>query len=93
MPNESEWQHVIDLSDIFSDSTMGYTARRDEITRRIRMHWFYLGAKVFEDERGGLVELVDAMAAAEDAAAFDPLWEQFYDWCDEHRVQVKVVPE
>lgn len=72
---------------------MGYEARRDEITRRIRMRWFYLGAKVFENEEGGLVELVNDMAAAETPDEFDDLWNRFYDWCDEHRVLVKVIPE
>ena len=88
---ESPWKHLLDLSNIFADSTMGYTARRDEITRRIRMSWFYLATKATDDQI--LLPLVDEMAAAETDADFDPLWDRFYDWCDEHRVQVKVVPD
>lgn len=87
-----DWNHLLDLSNIFADSTMGYEARRDEITRRIRMSWFYLAAKASEGE-GGVVQLVDSMAEATSADLFDALWDRFYDWCDEHRVLVKVLPE
>lgn len=92
MPEEHEWHHLLDLSNIFADSTMGYVARRDEITRRIRMSWFYLAAKATEGE-GGLVALVHEMSEAEQHEEFDVLWDRFYDWCDTHRVLVKVVPD
>lgn len=91
MTEESPWKHLLDLSNIFADSTMGYTARRDEITRRIRMSWFYLATKATDDEI--LVPLVDRMASAETADDFEPLWDQFYDWCDANRVLVKTVPD
>lgn len=80
----SKWNHSLPLVDIFHDETMAFVDKRSAIVERIRESSFYTG----EDLDWELDEIVMALDEAEDEDDFNMVWDEFYDWCDAHRVWV-----
>jgi hypothetical protein len=81
----NRWNHRLHLGDIFHNDDLTFEAKRDEIVRRIKAaRWYREGGYTIES-------IVEELAAAEDAAAFDDAWGLFYDWCDGERVWVETI--
>lgn len=81
----TEWTYRLDLKNVFHDESLTFVERRDEIVKRIRTSDFY-DAEAGDDL--DLDSIVDWLSNAEDVAAFDEFWTDFYDWCDDNRVWV-----
>lgn len=76
------WRHILDVKDIWEDENLPFEDLRDGIVKRIRE------ADFFNDD---LTDVVDDLEYSETESEFDSAWNDFYDWCDDHRVWVKAL--
>lgn len=81
-PSMVTWAHTLNLADVFHNDNLTFRERRDAIAHRIqRAGWFN-----YSDM--DLMDVVDFLADATDAAEFDEAWVMFYDWADSARIWV-----
>jgi len=81
------WDRKVNLAGIFHNDTMTFTERRDAIVRVLRAS-AWLKERADRDACGGLGEIVDNLADAEDAEEFDGWWDELYDEADYDRVWI-----
>lgn len=76
------WAHTLNLADVFHNDNLTFRERRDAIAHRVqRAPWF-------DYSDMDLMDIVDFLADATDAAEFDEAWAMFYDWADSARIWV-----
>ncbi|WP_329521081.1 hypothetical protein [Spirillospora sp. NBC_01491] len=81
------WDRKINLADVFHNEAMTFEQRRDAIVRTLRAsRWVKEHSE--QDAFGGLVEVVDNLAAAEDIGEFDGWLDELYDHADNDRVWI-----
>ena len=71
-----QWDHKLDVSDIFHNDDLTLEEKRDHIVARIK------AAPFFDPDDLELDELVDELGQVDDTGYFDQVWNAFYDWCD-----------
>lgn len=78
----ARWDYVLNLKDVFHNEEMEFEQRRDEIVKRMK------ALLIDPDLEAWLHELADYVAESEDEDHFNYVWDDFYDWADDHRVWV-----
>lgn len=81
------WDRKINLSGVFHNDTMTFTERRDAIVRILRAS-AWMKQRAEQDAFGGLAEILDNLAEAEDTEEFDGWWDELYDEADYDRVWI-----
>ena len=79
------WDHEVDLSDVFRNADLEFTARRDVIVERISEHAWFAG----RDDFDLLVHAVRLLTKAKDFGDFNRAWELVYDEADADRVWIR----
>lgn len=87
----TNWKAKLKLGDVFHSETMPFADRRDAIVARIRSAGWYKRAAADEDDGYEIQDIVDELAEAETADAFDDVWSEFYDYADRERIWVETV--
>lgn len=81
------WGRRIDVSDLFHNTALTFTQRRDAIVTRLKNTGWYIQADVAEFD--GVYDTVHELANAEDAEEFNGWWDELYDLADIDRVYIK----
>ncbi len=81
----AQWRYTLHLEDTFYNDALSYEEARNIIVDRIRSSKFYDAT----DEK--LMDVIDGLSEADNVTMFDYYWDDFYDWCDEERVWVKLL--
>ena len=68
------WDHHVDLADVFHHTGMTYEERRDAICQRLEQ------LKITDSE---FFEAVEELRHAEDTDEFDYVFATIYDWADD----------
>lgn len=77
-----KWSHTLDLKDVWNVEDWVFEQLRDQVVKRIKASPWY------DEDDYQLEYIVSGLSTTEDVEEFDGFWDQFYDWCDFHRVWV-----
>jgi hypothetical protein len=78
------WRWHICVTDLLGNEDMPFEQRRDGIVARFRASEVYA---VFPN--GTLASTLDDLAATADPDEFDDVWDEVYDWADDHALWIE----
>jgi hypothetical protein len=81
------WHRKINLSGVFHNNDLTFEQRRDAIVQILRAT-AWMKERAERDACGGLGDIVDNLACAEDTEEFDGWWDELYDEADRDRVWI-----
>lgn len=80
------WGRRVDVSDLFHNTALTFTQRRDAIANRLKTNPWYKQADVAEFD--GVHDVVNELGTAEDDEEFNGWWDELYDLADIDRVWI-----